>query len=164
MIYEREENSACGSNTFLDLDTLTCRGIGWAAWKHCCGYCEWEFEWNTDRSWTDPINWVTEHVEYNGSGLLIYRGDVIGSPGPVPSIRLKAHRRGFQDYEYFWLLREAGKEKEAHEIVSSVIYTAPFGEASVGNTEIWRNNPEAWDAARIRAGELLQQAAGGAGD
>jgi len=164
MIYEREENSACGSNTFLDLDTLTCRGIGWAAWKHRCGYCEWEFEWNTDRSWTDPINWVTEHVEYNGSGLLIYRGDVIGSPGPVPSIRLKAHRRGFQDYEYFWLLREAGKEKEAHEIVSSVICTAPFGEASVGNREIWGNNPEAWDAARIRAGELLQQAAGSAGD
>lgn len=155
MIYERKENSACGSNTFLDLDTLTCRGIGWAAWKHRCGYCEWEFEWNTDRSWTDPINWITEHVEYNASGLLIYRGDAIGSPGPIPSIRLKAHRRGFQDYEYFWLLREAGKEKEADEIVDSVIHAVPFGRASVGNTEIWRNNPEAWDAARVRAGEAL---------
>ncbi len=61
-------------------------------------------------------------------------------------------------------MREAGKEKEADEIVDSVIHAVPFGKASVGNTEIWGNNPEARDAARIRAGELLQQAAGGAGD
>jgi hypothetical protein len=151
----------CGSNTFLDLDMLTCRGIGWAAWKHQCGYCEWEFEWNNDRSWTDPLNWVTEHVAYNTSGLLIYRGDYIGVPGPIPSIRLKAHRRGFQDYEYFWLLREAGRGEEADHIVGSIIHTTPFGEASIGNTEIWRNDPEAWDAARIRAGEILHAAASG---
>jgi len=161
MIYERKENSACGSNTFLDLDLLTCRGLGWAAWKHKCGYCEWEFEWNTDASWTDPLNWVTEHVAYNTSGQLIYRGEAIGSPDPIPSIRLKAQRRGFQDYEYFWLLREAGEGKKADEIVDSVIHATPFGQASIGNTEIWRNEPEVWDAARVSAGELLHAAAGG---
>lgn len=47
--------------------------------------------------------------EYNGSGLLIYRGEPMGRSHPVPSIRLKAHRRGFQDYEYFWLLERAGR-------------------------------------------------------
>jgi hypothetical protein len=158
MIYERRENSACGSNTFLDLDLLTCRGLGWAAWKHKCGYCEWEFEWNTDRSWTDPLNWVTEHVSYNTSGLLIYRGDAIGSPGPIPSIRLKAQRRGFQDYEYFWLLREAGRGREADALVDEVIHTTPFGEASIGNMEIWKNDPDRWEDARLRAGELLHGA------
>ncbi len=142
MIYEQEANSACGSNTFLDLDLLTCRGLGWAAWKHKCGWCEWEFEWEGLKGWTEALNWVTEHVEYNGSGLLIYRGDFIGSPGPVPSIRLKALRRGLQDYEYF-------------AIGDSVFKAVPFGRQSVGNTEIWRNNPDAWDEARTKAGELL---------
>jgi hypothetical protein len=155
MIYERRENSACGSNTFLDLDLLTCRGLAWATWKHRCGYCQWEFEWAGDRAWTEALNWVTEHVEYNGSGLLIYRGDVVGSPDPIPSIRLKAHRRGFQDYEYFWLLQQAGREADADEAVDSIIHTTPFGEASIENTEIWRNDPEVWDRARLQLGEKL---------
>ena len=155
MVYEKRENSACGSNTFLDLDLLTCRGLPWAAWKHRCGYCEWEFDCAADKAWTEALNWVTEHVEYNGSGLLIYRGEAIGSPDPIPSIRLKAQRRGFQDYEYFWLLREAGRGKEADALVNSILRAIPFGEASIGNTEIWWNDPEAWDRARVRAGEML---------
>lgn len=161
MVYERRENSACGSNTFLDLDLLTCRGIGWAAWKHRCGYCEWEFEWNNERSWADPLNWVTSQVAYNTSGLLMYRGEQIGRDGPIPSIRLKAQRRGFQDYEYFRLLEQAGSAEEADGIVNSIVRATPFGEASIGNTEIWRNDPEAWDAARVRAGERLHAMAAG---
>jgi len=162
MIYERRANAGCGSNTFLDLDLLTGRGIGWAAWKHKCGYCEWEFDWNADRAWTEAANFKREGtpVAYNGSGLLIYRGEVIGSPDPIPSIRLKAHRRGFQDYEYFWLLQQGGRGSEADRLVDAVVHTPPFGRASVGNTEIWRNNPETWDATRIEAGELLSESSG----
>jgi hypothetical protein len=161
MIYEKRENSACGSNTFLDLDMLTCRGLAWATWKHRCGYCEWEFDWRADQAWTEALNWVTEHVKYNGSGLLIYRGEPIGLRGPVPSIRLKAHRRGFQDYEYFWLLATKGRGGEADALVDSIIYKTPFGKASIGDTEIWVNGPEAWDRARVKAGELLHAAESG---
>jgi len=160
MIYERRANSGCGSNTFIDLDLLTCRGIGWAAWKHKCGYCEWEFDWNADIAWRTAANYDRGRVAYNGSGQFIYRGEPIGRVGPVPSIRLKAHRRGFQDYEYFWLLQQAGKSDAADEVVDGIVHTPPFGQESVGNTEIWRNNPEEWDAARIRAGELLAATAG----
>jgi len=164
MIYEREANSACGSNTFLDLDLLTGRGVGWAAWKYACGYCEWEFDayWDSvndqrdpELNWTNAINFRKGETAFNGSGLLIYRGSFIGSPDPVPSIRLKAHRRGFQDHEYFWLLREAGRGEEADRLVDSVVHEYPFGKASVGNVEVWKNNPEAWDAARIQAGDML---------
>ena len=75
----------------------------------------------------------------------------------MPSIRLKAHRRGFQDYEYFWLLKQAGKGKRADELVNSIVHAKPFGKASVRNVEIWKNDPEAWDAARIAAGERLSK-------
>jgi len=168
MIYEQRANSACGSNTFLDLDLLTCRGVGWAAWKHKCGYCEWEFDaffdsvnkvYEPQRAWREAINYQKRDIAFNGSGLLIYRGDVIGSPGPIPSIRLKAHRRGFQDYEYFWLLQQAGRGDEANRLVDSIIHTVPFGKASVGNIEIWKNNPEAWDRARFEAARPLTTAA-----
>ena len=155
MVYEQEANSACGSNTFLDLDLFTVRGLGWATWKHRCGYCQWEFEWEGEKSWTDPLNWRTKWVEYNTSGLLIYRGSFLGLHEPVPSIRLKAQRRGFQDYEYFWLLREAGRGKDADDLVNGVVHTTPFGQASIGNRNIWKNHPEAWDKARKLAGERL---------
>ncbi len=79
----------------------------------------------------------------------------MGLSGPVPSIRLKALRRGLQDYEYFWLLRQEGRGADADRLVDGVVHTVPFGAASVGNTEIWKNDPEAWQAARIRAGNLL---------
>lgn len=31
----------------------------------------------------------------------------------------------------------------------------PFGAVPVGNTEVRRNNPEAWEEARVKAGEVL---------
>ena len=159
MVYERWANSGSGSNTYTDLDLLTCRGIGWAAWKHKCGYCQWEFDYEAERAWSEANTYAWGDNIYNGVGQLIYRGKAIGSPGPIPGIRLKAHRRGFQDYEYFWLLAEAGRGDRADELVNSVVHGTPFGRASVGNTEIWKNDPEAWDAARIRAGELLHELA-----
>ena len=168
MIYERQANSACGSNTFTDLDLLTCRGMGWAAWKHRCGYCQWEFDsywdmaadcYDPAMNWKDAINFRKKGREFNGSGLLIYRGEAIGLDEPVPSIRLKAHRRGFQDYEYFWMLADAGKQAQADELVDSVVYATPFGRESVGNIEIWKNNSQAWDDARIQAGHTLHRLA-----
>ncbi len=168
MIYERRGNSACGSNTFTDLDLLTCRGIGWAAWKHSSGFCEWELDAFHDdtkamqrpqkpwsKAWTKAMNCRYGGSEYNGSGLLIYRGELSGSADPIASVRLKAHRRGFQDYEYFWLLRKAGLGERANQLADSIFLSTPFGPKSVGNTKIWRNHPEQWDAVRIRAGKLL---------
>src|SRR5258707_9057489 len=33
MIYEQKKNGGCGSNTFIDLDLLVNRGIGWGRWE-----------------------------------------------------------------------------------------------------------------------------------
>ena len=53
------------------------------------------------------------------------------------------------------MLAEAGQGNAARRIVESVIHTEPFGQASIGNVEIWKNDPEAWLAARIEAGQML---------
>jgi hypothetical protein len=170
MAYERPGNSACGSNTFTDLDLLVSRGIGWVAWKFKSGYCEWEFDAIHDdknqlqrptepyeKAWTRALNFRSGKNEFNGSGLMIFRGELNASGKPIPTIRLKAHRRGMQDYEYFWLLREVGKGAEADALVDSIVTTIPFGRKNSRNTNIWIHNPEAWDKVRIKAGELLNQ-------
>ena len=79
----------------------------------------------------------------------------MGLAHPVPSIRLKTHRRGFQDYEYFRLVERTGRSEQADRFATSIVHAVPFGRASIGNTEIWSNNPEKWDAVRIEMGRLL---------
>ncbi len=151
MIYEQRRNSGCGSNTFLDLDLLVNRAIGWVGWKYHSGWVEWEFDWNAYGAWYDAENYKQPGRIYNGSGQLIYRGSVMGYSQPIPSVRLKAQRRGLQDYEYFHLLG-AG---QADALVNSIIYKRPFGKAALLDTEIWKNNPEEWDRVRVAAGEKI---------
>jgi glycosyl hydrolase family 123 len=155
MIYEQEKNSGCGSNTFLDLDLLVNRGVGWVAWKYRTGWVEWEFDWNAYAAWYEAENFKEADRIYNGSGQLIYRGAVMGYRQPVPSIRLKAQRRGLQDYEYFWLLGERGHREAADKLVNRIVYKRPFGKTAMQDIEVWRNNPEEWEEARAEAGRML---------
>jgi hypothetical protein len=156
MIYEKEENGGCGSNTFLDLDLLVNRGIGWVGWKYRTGWVEWEFDWNAYAAWYEAENYKLQGHVYNGSGQMIYRGAVMSYRDPIPSIRLKAQRRGLQDYEYFWLLaQKTGNKETADTLVNGIVYKRPFGAKAMQDTEIWKNNPEEWDRVRIAAGEQL---------
>ncbi len=156
MIYEQRKNSGCGSNTFLDLDLLVNRAIGWVGWKYRSGWVEWEFDWNAFAAWYEAENFKEPERIFNGSGQLIYRGAVMGYDQPIPSIRLKAQRRGLQDYEYFWLLAErTGSKDAADHLVNGIIYKRPFGEKAMLDTEIWKNDPEQWDRARLAAGDEI---------
>jgi hypothetical protein len=156
MIYEQRRNSGCGSNTFLDLDLLVNRAIGWIGWKYRAGWVEWEFDWNAFAAWYEAENFKEPRRIYNGSGQLLYRGAVMGYREPISSIRLKAQRRGLQDFEYFWLLAEkTGSREAADRLVNRVIYKAPFGRGAMLDTEIWRHHPGEWDRARREAGEML---------
>jgi len=62
-----------------------------------------------------------------GNGVLFYPGvrlPDVGLPaidGPVSCLRMKAYRRGQQDYEYCWLLKQAGKEKVADDLIKTII-------------------------------------------
>jgi hypothetical protein len=156
MIYEQEKNSGCGSNTFLDLDLLINRGIGWVGWKYRAGWVEWEFDWNAYAAWYEAENYKGTRSMYNGSGQSIYRGVVMGYNQPIPSIRLKAQRRGLQDYEYFWLLsQKPGGQDVADKVVNRIVYKNPFGPKALLDIEIWKNNPDEWEKARIEIGNLI---------
>jgi Glycoside hydrolase 123, catalytic domain len=156
MIYEQRKNSGIGSNTLLDLDLNVNRAIGWVGWKYQAGWVQWEFDWNAFAAWYEAENYKLPKMPYNGSGQLIYRGEVMGYDKPIPSIRLKSTRRGLQDFEYFWLLAQApGGRPAADQFCNRVIYKRPFGEASILDTEIWKNDPDEWERVRIEAGEEL---------
>ena len=131
------------------------RAIGWIGWKYQAGWVEWEFDWHAYASWYEAENFKDPERAYNGSGQLIYRGAPMGYNDPIPSIRLKAQRRGLQDYEYFWLLAKTGNRESADNTVNSVVYKNPFGKAAMLDIEIWKNDPDAWERARIAAGDML---------
>jgi hypothetical protein len=127
MIYEQKKNSGCGSNTFLDLDLLVNRGIGLGRMEISVGMGRVGVRLERVRFVVRSREFKEPQRIYNGSGQLIYRGAVMADQQPIPSIRLKAQRRGLQDYEYFWLLaRKAGKQA-ADQMVNSVVYVVLLG-------------------------------------
>jgi hypothetical protein len=40
-------------------------------------------------------------------------------------------------------------------IVNAIIYRDPIGKAAMFDTEIWRNDPDEWERARMAAGERI---------
>ncbi len=62
-----------------------------------------------------------------GNGVLFYPGamlpdvDLPPIDGPLSSMRMKAYRRGLQDYEYAWLLKQKGKGDVADKIIRRII-------------------------------------------
>ncbi len=99
-------------NLFIEYPLLDARILPMFCWKYKAqGFEYWSpVSWgkNVRRTGKGPmwpdVPWDPNTFgRYNGDGYLIYPG-----PGgvPYPSIRLKALRDGFEDYEYLWLLRD----------------------------------------------------------
>lgn len=102
-------------------------------------------------TWTDPLTFdqkrnprLKEWIRLNGDGVLFYPGTRGGFREPLASFTLKSLRRGLQDYEYLWLLRQKGQS--ADDVVAKV----------TPRPDQWSRDPEAWDRARLELGERLQ--------
>ncbi len=85
---------------------------GWLGFKHeADGVCFWNAtdwtDWDTDAPPGDPYS--TAGGRYQGFSMVLYPGSKFGYDGPVPSIRLKALRRGLQDFEYLRLIERNGR-------------------------------------------------------
>jgi len=170
VLYERRANSSVGSSTFIDLELTNERAISWACWKYrTLTWCSWGIgsEWNA--AWYSPETWKhaisregspLRYRSYNGNALCVYPpGIVPGVYRPCPTIRLKNMRDGVEEYEMMKILAGLdGNENRADAVVDKII-KKPFGKQSVGNLDVWSHDPQAWDAARIELGEMIEKAA-----
>ena len=143
----------------LDTEGLALRTWGWIGWRYGMDAADlWECcKWQLTRDiWTDPQNnpWPT-----NGPGVLYYPGARLGVDEPIPSIRLKALRRGAFDYEYLALLASLGEKQRAEEIAASVLHSAlDATRAARGSAGDWSHDPDRWDRARTDLAAAIESA------
>jgi hypothetical protein len=89
---------------------------GWKAYEYeADGICFWNAtdwgDWGADAPPGDPYTNAGGH--YQGFSMIFYPGAKFGYDGPIPSIRLKAMRRGLQDYEYLRMIEKSGRKTHA---------------------------------------------------
>lgn len=157
-------------NETLDADGVAMRSWSWIAWRYGieaqCYYSMAE-AWrglgkkgssrykNNCEIWDQPKNrpWAVSQ------GVFIYPGKRVGYDLPIVNIRMKMIRRGQTDYEYFWLLKKAGEQAFADELVKGVVPKAlseAAAEAEIYAYGKWSHNPVDWDKAIVKAAERLE--------
>jgi hypothetical protein len=140
----------------IDGDGLQCRALSWIAWKLRAGsWTLWELDFNSLRAWQYPQTYETQ----NGSGMLVYRGETMGLDEPAASIRMKALRRGSQDYEYFWLLSQAstGGKEMVDAAVRALLPGSIDDKAALGAPGMWVHDPDEWERARVKFGDAIER-------
>lgn len=114
----------------------------WLAWRRGAhGISFWNatdwVDWDTDDDAPDPYR--TAGGRNQGASMLLYPGSKYGLDGPIVSMRLKALRRGLQEYE---LLRMAAERRGRQPVEDLVATTFPC-------------RPEDWHIQRNRLVSLL---------
>lgn len=169
-------------NEALDADGVALRTWSWIAWQYRIDYlCYYSMseawrkavpsaqhpdrfivppgpagENNDNEIWDHPRNrtWAVSQ------GVFVYPGRKVNYDLPIVNIRMKQVRRGQTDYEYFWLLKQAGDGALADRLVKSVIRVA-LSEAASRPEQYgygrWSHNPAEWDAALARAAARLEE-------
>jgi len=130
----------------------------WIAWRYGMeGLLYWGglSYWNAiEDPWTDPATYPPPgrrgRYVFNGEGTLLYPAEVVGFPGAVPSMRLKALRDGIEDYEYFKALAQKGKRSEVEALVKSV----------TPSWYKWCKDPLRYEEVRRKLGTLLASGGG----
>jgi hypothetical protein len=153
---------AAGS-MILDTDGVALRTWGWIAYRYDVElWYAWEGLYFTDRYndgvrtdvGRDPLTFDDRRggarEAGNGDGLLAY-------PGPKPSLRLKALRRGLQDRLLLLELERCGHAAEARRIALRMMPRA-LGEAE--RERAWSTAEATWEAARTELLDLLARRCG----
>jgi hypothetical protein len=141
----------------LDTNGAALRSWGWIAYRYEIGlWYAWEGLYFSDRyNRGGPTHVMSDPVTFderskggsdwgNGDGVLAY-------PGPLPSLRLKALRRGLQDRLLLRKLEACGAGDEARKIAARVV---PRALSEAEGEPSWPAEEPAWERARR---ELLDQ-------
>lgn len=142
-------NSPLRPNTFIFSKPLESRMLPWLVWKYDFdGYIRWAWNFWLDDFWKQPrYKWRSGDMHF------VYPGD----DGPLDSIRSEMLRKGAQDYEILWWIRQRLsqlKDKEAVREFEQRIKDA-IEEATQEADPIRPHRPLPSDLAKAR-GELNQ--------
>lgn len=128
------------------------RLVGWYLYSSgCSGYLFWSVNYWPHDPWTTPPG----PKDFYRRGALLYPNPSNGQP--LPSLRLEAIRRGFEDYQYLTLLREAAQQGRVDQVAYGRVQEQVA--AIAGNLK--NNKPTAsWqelENLRIQMGSMIQQ-------
>jgi hypothetical protein len=135
----------------IDTDGTALRTWGWIGYRYDLPlWYAWEGMYFTDRYndkvttdvERDPVTFADKEDHGNGDGLLAY-------PGALPSLRLKALRRGLEDRALLRLLASCGGAAQADALAEELV-PAALGERKKGQPATWPVDEAAWEAARMR--------------
>jgi hypothetical protein len=150
----------------INVEGISWRVTCWILWKfRIDSACEWKFDGKEDGREKNPFQEVYMGLDYSPTptpGIWHYIFVSRGSMDPVrrglvmPGIRLKAMRRGLQDYEYFWLVTSCkeGDRSFADELVCSVV-RGGLDDGSAGGMADWEHHPQKYFEVRKRIAEEI---------
>jgi hypothetical protein len=157
-IYNAKE-ARLGAPT-INVEGISWRVTGWILWKYqIMAACEWKY---SDEQ-TNPFREVFMGPNNQFPGIWDYLYDASHPPiraeGKVfPGLRLKAMRRGLQDYEYFWLVTslKKGDRSFADNLAFSVV-KGGADDGKLGGRAEWKHHPRDYFEARKQlAQEILR--------
>ena len=153
---------AVGNHT-VNQTGIDLRTWGLLCWKYRLDGSFWwsmmSFGGAPDDPYNNPI--YKKGEDRWGNGVLFYPGtklDTIGFPniaGPVSSMRMKAYRRGLEDYEYLWLLSEKDGNKDRADLLLNAVLRSGFKQAKDRKKGDWSTDPDEWYHFRQEVAERI---------
>ena len=123
----------------------------WIAWKYDVdGIFHWASNnWGqnpyTENTAADDPRWGPGNGKFFYPGRLLSQIGVPSIEGPVSCIRMKMWRRGMQDYQYFWMLKEKGQDALADSVVNRLVKKALAEGELDWNKELVQGGWCAWE-------------------
>jgi hypothetical protein len=159
---------------FIGGSNINDEGLGflvwpWIAWKyHVDGIFLWVGDFWNESPYLNPRNW---NEDLQGNGIMFYPGGQLHTihlpniAGPVPSFRMKVWRRGMQDFEYLWLLKNSARERQADAFASRLVKSAlnAGGYSPYWNDPLWTHpgnwshDPKQWEQIRREMAALISK-------
>jgi len=160
------------ANLMIEWPAVDHRLLLWQNWKfQVTGFLYWGLNVWRDNLDVDPrwpaspwkaATWRNDAGEpYNGDGQLIYPGP---DGKPLSSVRLENLRDGLEDYEYFWLLRDAVEQLRKADAArhAALLVEADkalaIDDAIVTDLTHFSQDPAAVRGARANLAQLIEQA------
>lgn len=139
----------------LDAADPGMRTWGWIGFRHdmplwyVWDAFYWRDRYNKGRDKAPAHDLVEDPVSFDDGEDHGNLDGVLGYPGGLPSLRLKALRRGQQDRALLDALAACAGRPAADEIAAALVPTS-LGTATRGERASWPANDDAWEAARHR--------------